>query len=68
MSSGRESSCTRIPEHASSTRSMALSGRNRSVMYRSLSSAAMTSALQQDQMTGYGNALVVQLGHNFESL
>ena len=32
MSSGTLSSCTRIPEHASSTRSMALSGRKRSVM------------------------------------
>mmetsp|Transcript_11253 Transcript_11253/g.33790 ORF Transcript_11253/g.33790 Transcript_11253/m.33790 type:complete len:253 (+) Transcript_11253:1177-1935(+) len=32
MSSGTESSCTRMLEHASSTRSIALSGRKRSVM------------------------------------
>mmetsp|Transcript_2589 Transcript_2589/g.6072 ORF Transcript_2589/g.6072 Transcript_2589/m.6072 type:complete len:292 (-) Transcript_2589:1375-2250(-) len=45
ISSGWESSCTRTIEHASSTRSMALSGRKREVMYLSASSHATTRAL-----------------------
>mmetsp|Transcript_76619 Transcript_76619/g.212067 ORF Transcript_76619/g.212067 Transcript_76619/m.212067 type:complete len:291 (+) Transcript_76619:1155-2027(+) len=43
-SSGCEASCTRMPAQASSTRSTALSGRNRVVMYLSDSVAAATRA------------------------
>ena len=44
ISSGWLSSCTRMFAHASSTRSIALSGRNRSWMYRCDNFAAKTSA------------------------
>ena len=44
ISAGTESICVRRREAASSTRSMALSGRKRSVMYRAESRAAATSA------------------------
>ncbi len=44
-SAGMESISVRIIAQASSTRSIALSGRNRSEMYRWLSVTAVTSAL-----------------------
>ena len=44
-SAGIESISMRSLDAASSTRSMALSGRKRSLMYRSESTAAATSAL-----------------------
>ncbi len=47
ISTGWESISIRSRDAASSTRSMALSGRNRAVMYRSDSAAAATSAASE---------------------